>query len=79
MDNNIERKFYWCIEKGKAGGRKHRGLRKIKPDIQEAENHIQKALHNLKAVGYNIKGGFWGLGCFSRLLCDVPFVISHFV
>ena len=56
--DNTGRKFHWCLEKGKTGGRKHRGLRKIKPDMQEAENHIQKALHNLKAVDYNIKGGF---------------------
>ncbi|MFH0940347.1 MAG: HEPN domain-containing protein [Candidatus Omnitrophota bacterium] len=56
--DNAERKFHWCLEKGKTGGRKHRGLRKIKPDMREAENHIQKALHNLKAVDYNIKGGF---------------------
>ena len=52
------RKFSWCLEKGKRDGRKHHGLRKIKPDTQEAENHIQKALHNLEAVDYNIKGGF---------------------
>ena len=56
--DNTERKFHWCLEKGKTGGRKHHGLRKIKPDPQEAENHIQKALHNLEAVEYNIKGGF---------------------
>ena len=58
MMDNTERKFHWCLEKGKTGGRKHHGLRKIKPDPQEAENHIQKALHNLEAVEYNIKGGF---------------------
>ena len=52
------RKFRWCLEKGKKGGRKHRGLRKIKPDGDEANNHLQKALHNLEAVDYNIKGGF---------------------
>jgi len=51
-------KFKWCLEKGKKGGRKHRGLRRIKPDKAEANNHIQKALHNLEAVEYNIKGGF---------------------
>ena len=45
-----ERKFSWCLEKGKKGGRKHRGLRKIKPDKDEADNHIKKALHNLEAV-----------------------------
>lgn len=56
--DNTERKFHWCLEKGKTGGRKHHGLGKIRPDPQEAENHIQKALHNLEAVEYNIKGGF---------------------
>jgi len=52
------RKFKWCLEKGKKGGRKHRGLRKINPGKDEANNHIQKALHNIEAVEYNIKGGF---------------------
>lgn len=63
--DSIERRFKWCLEKGKVGGRKHRGLRKIKPDTKEAENHIQKALHNLEAVEYNIKGGFgdWAVSC----------------
>lgn len=56
--DNTERKFHWCLDKGKTGGRKHHGLRKIKPDPEEANNHIQKALHNLKAVVYNINGGF---------------------
>lgn len=56
--DNTERKFHWCLDKGKTGGRKHHGLRKIKPDPEEANNHIQKALHNLEAVVYNINGGF---------------------
>lgn len=58
MMDNTERKFNWCLEKGKTGRRKHHGLRKVKTDPQEAENHIKKALHNLEAVEYNIKGGF---------------------
>ncbi len=49
----------WCLNKAKKeieeckklGKRqKHRGLLKIKPDIDEARKHIQKAEHNLKAV-----------------------------
>ena len=56
--DTAERKFKWCLEKGKTGKRKHRGLRKIEPDKKEADNHIKKALHNLEAVDYNIKGGF---------------------
>jgi len=56
--DNTKKKFKWCLEKGKKPGRKHRGLRKIKPDKDEAKSHIQKALHNLEAVEHNIKGGF---------------------
>ncbi len=54
----VERKFKWCLEKGKTKGRKHHGLRKIKPDPDETEAHINKALHDLEAVEYNMKGGF---------------------
>ncbi len=39
--DNTERKFHWCLEKGKTGGRKHRGLRKIKPDIQALREEFQ--------------------------------------
>ena len=57
--NDLERKFKWCLEKGKTKrGRKHRGLRRIEPNQQEAERHIRKALHNLEAVEHNAKGGF---------------------
>ena len=73
MMGNTERKFQWCLQKGMAGGRKHHGLRKTKPDPSEAENHIQKALHNLEAVDYNIKGGF-GIGLFQprSTRCIIP-------
>jgi len=54
----LERKFKWCLEKGKKAGRKHRGIRKVKLDKSEAQNHIAKAIHNLKAVEYNLKGDF---------------------
>ena len=58
MMDNTDRKFHWCLKKGKTGGRKHHGLKKIKSAPEEANNHVQKALHNLEAVDYNIKGGF---------------------
>lgn len=45
----VEKKFKWCLGKGK--GKKHRGLKKIEPDEREVEGHIDKALHNLKAMG----------------------------
>ncbi len=38
----------WCFEKGKAAGRKHRGLRIIEPDRKEAKEHIEKTVHNMQ-------------------------------
>ena len=55
---HYEKKFKWCLNKGDTGEEKHRGLRKIKPDKKLAKSHIEKALHNLEAIEYNIKGGF---------------------
>ena len=56
-----ENKVEWCLRKAKKEakeGKKHRGLVKINPDIEEARAHIEKAEHNLKAIGYFNKGGF---------------------
>lgn len=46
---SLEKKFEWCIKKGK-GERKHKGIRKIKPDREEVDNHVGKAVHNLEAM-----------------------------
>ena len=51
----------WCLEKAKreideatkAGKRpKHRGLIKIKPDVNEAKKHIERAEYNLKVMQF---------------------------
>jgi len=52
----IKRKFEWCLKKGK--GKYHKGLKMVESNPEESEKHIEKALHNLKAMNYNIKGGF---------------------
>ena len=73
----------WClakaekeIEESKKLGKspKHKGLLKIKPNIQESEGHIAKAEHNLKAVtrfkeigfsDWSIAAGFYSIyHCF---------------
>jgi uncharacterized protein (UPF0332 family) len=41
----------WCLENEKR-------LKRVKPDPQRAQDHIQKAKHNLKAIMHNIAGGF---------------------
>ncbi len=50
-----ENKFEWCLRKGKEGGR---GLVEIKPNLKEANYHIQKALYNLKVTQSNIDLGY---------------------
>ena len=49
-ENTLE----WCLKQGEKGGR-HRGIRNIRPNSAESENHIKKALHNLRAVDHNSK------------------------
>ena len=58
---HLSNKLEWCLKKAEKelkAGRKHRGLIKTKPNLEEARNHIEKAEHNLRAVAYFNKGGF---------------------
>ena len=73
----------WCIAKAKkeiqelkkiGKSRKHRGMLEIKPNIEEARKHIEKAEHNLKAIrkfkeigfsDWSIAAGFYSIyHCF---------------
>ena len=50
-----ENKFNWCLKQGEKG-EKHKGLKKIKPDFEEAEKQIKKALSDLDTMQYLYKG-----------------------
>jgi uncharacterized protein (UPF0332 family) len=50
-----KKKFEWCLKQGE-NGRKHRGLKKIKPDFKEAEKQIKKALSDLDTMQYLYQG-----------------------
>ena len=61
----------WCLKKAekeiaeckRLGKRlKHRGLREIQRDSEEAKGHIKKALHDLEATEYLLKGKFSDVG-----------------
>ncbi len=48
-DNKVE----WCLRKAEKElktGDEHRGLVKIRPDVELARAHVKKAEHNLKAI-----------------------------
>lgn len=51
----IEKTFEWCLKQGKKG-EKHKGLKKIKPDFEEAEKQIKKALSDLNTMQYLYDG-----------------------
>jgi len=53
LDNKIE----WCLKKGKTGGRKHTGVRTVKPNIELCDAHLEKAVHNLNAALDMQRGG----------------------
>ncbi len=59
--SQIDNKVKWCLNKAEKElkeGTKHRGLVKIKPNIETAKRHFEKAEHNLRALNYFEKGGF---------------------
>ena len=58
---HTKNKIKWCLKKAQEEinkNKKHRGLIKVNPDINEARKHLAKAEHNLSAINYFAKGGF---------------------
>lgn len=56
--DKLEKMFEWCLRRGKKGRKLHKGLMRIKVDKEEIQEHIDKAIHNLQAMDYNVEGGF---------------------
>lgn len=46
----MNRKLKWCLEKGKTGKRKHKGVRIIERDTGGSKAYLKKAEHNLEFV-----------------------------
>jgi uncharacterized protein (UPF0332 family) len=76
-----ENKLRWCLKKAEAGGKNHRGLRKAGQDIEKAEKHIEKAMHNLAAMQYLLKGGYsdWAVsaGFYTMYHCLLALLAKH--
>src|SRR3989338_4014102 len=59
--SHAENKIDWCLKKAEKELKemgKHRGLIKIKSDLNKARDYIKKAEHYLKATDYLKKGNF---------------------
>ena len=76
-----ENKLKWCLRKAEKEGKDHRGLKKVPPDMNKANQHIAKALHNLSAMQYLIKGGFvdWAVsaGFYTMYHCLLAVLAKH--
>lgn len=59
--SHAKNKVEWCIRKAERELKesdKHRGMVKVKPDLEKAKSHINKAEHYLRATAYLKKGNF---------------------
>ncbi len=59
--NHIENKVEWCLKKAEREleeSSEHRGLIKVKPNLEKAKENIRKAEHYLRATHYLKKGNF---------------------
>ncbi len=59
--SHVKNKVDWCLKKAEKELKelgKHRGLIRIKPDLNKSRDYIKKAEHYLKATDYLKKGNF---------------------
>ena len=54
----LNEKLNKCLKEGEKGGIRHKGLKKIEPDIELALAHLEKARHNFKAITSFAQIGF---------------------
>lgn len=51
----IDDTFKWCLKQGEKG-EKHKGLKKIPPDLKESEKQVKKSLSDLDTMQYLYDG-----------------------
>ena len=56
---HLRNKLEWCLNKAKKESKTHHGLKEINPNTRKANEHIEKANHNLKAMIYLIRGDLY--------------------
>src|SRR3990172_11608549 len=70
--SHAKNKVDWCLRKAEKelkSSDTHRGLIKVKVNLEEAEGHIAKAEHYLKATDYLKKSGFSDISASTAFYC----------
>lgn len=76
-DNQVK----WCLNHAKKqlaeGKKKHRGLLEVKPDLEAAKMHLEKAEHDLQGIGIMAKAGFsdWAVSAAFYSMCQCMLAI----
>ena len=65
---SIKDKLVKCLEEGEKGGR-HKGLRKIEISDARIKGHLEKAVHNFKAMISFQKNGFSDWSASASFYC----------
>ena len=58
-----------CLKEGKKGGQRHKGLKKIEPSDEMTRSHLNKAMHNFKAMISFKKTGFSDWSASASFYC----------
>lgn len=65
----LNKKLKKCLKEGGSGGERHKGLRKINPNKELSLNHLNKALHNFKAMNFFHKNSFSDWSASAAFYC----------
>lgn len=65
---SIKNRLDACLKEGERGER-HKGLRRIKPSSEKVKGHLNKALHNFKAITSFQKAGFSDWSASASFYC----------
>lgn len=64
----VKNKLDSCLKEGERGER-HKGLRRIRPSNEKVKGHLNKALHNFKAITSFQKEGFSDWSASASFYC----------
>ncbi|MBI1973100.1 HEPN domain-containing protein [Candidatus Woesearchaeota archaeon] len=76
-----EKKIEWCFRKAEKEGKKHKGLRKVEPNEEKVQEHLEKARRNLKLIDrlIEIKYADWAISAifYSMYHCLLAVLWKH--
>ena len=67
--HKLDEKLKKCFREGEKIIERHRGLKKIKPDKELSLGHLNKAMHNFKAIEFFHKNGYSDWSASAAFYC----------